>query len=168
MNLVVIALSTLLLLAQSTDTTKVESTFDKKTDFAAVHTYSWAPGYNAYRPDVHKAIVDAIDAEMASLGLKKVPSAGDVTIAYYAVASTEVDFKALEKLQREGRSEQASTKTLGRLVVMMRKPGVEERVWSASTREFVDADPAKLDTTLRSVAGRLFATYPTRLAKSRG
>lgn len=167
MNFVVIALSALALLAQSTDTSKVESTFDKQVNFAAVHTYSWAPGYNAYKPEVHTAIVNAIDAELAGVGLKKVTSGADVTIAYYAVASTEVDLKALEKAQREGRSD-ASTKTLGRLVVMMRKPGAEERLWSASTREFVEPDPVKLDASLRAVTARLFATYPTRAAKSRG
>ena len=165
MNLVVLTLSFVMLVAQSTDTTKVESTFDKKTNFGALRTYSWAAGYNAYRPDVHKAIVDALDAELAGVGLKKVTSGADVTIAYYTVASTEVDLKSLEKLQREGRSADAPSKTLGRLVVMMRKPGAEERLWSASTREFIDPDPAKLDAAIRAIVVRLFTTYPTRAAK---
>jgi len=148
---------------QGTDTQKVETAFDKKADFASFRTYSWGPGYNAFNPDAHKIIVAALEAEMAKLGFTKVATGANVTLAYYTLASTNVDLKALDKAERAG-SDAVPTKTLGRLVVIMRSPasggGESQQVWSASTREYIDADLAKLDATVRTVAARLFATYP--------
>ena len=66
---------------------KVETTFDKKANFASFRTYSWGPGYNAARADVHKMIVAACEAEMLKSGFTKVPTGADVTLAYYTVSA---------------------------------------------------------------------------------
>jgi hypothetical protein len=159
MNVIVLILS-VLLAAQGAKVGDVETSFDKRANFQAFKTYSWQPGYDAYDPAVHKMIVAAIDQEMAGLGFSKVASGADVTIAYYSVLSTEVDLKALEKMQREGKTTAPPEKSLGRLMVIMRKPNVEERVWSASTREHVSRDQA--ETAIRTVTKRLFEKYPGR------
>jgi hypothetical protein len=85
-------------------------------------------------------------------------------LAYYTVRSSEVDLSALERLppQELGNAPQ---KMLGRLLVIMRKPADEARLWSASTRDYVSNDPVALNDTIRRVANRLFETYPTRKAK---
>jgi hypothetical protein len=144
--------------------TAVDSRFDKSVNFASIRTYSWIRGYDAYDPSVHKLIVAAIEDEMARLGVQKVESGGDVTLAYYTVRSSEVDLSALDRLPPEERVN-APQKMLGRLMVIMRKPADEARLWSASTREYVSNDPASRDETIRRVANRLFETYPTRKAK---
>ena len=162
MKSVVIVLLGLLVAPQDAAVGKVESEFDKKVNFSELRTYAWTSGYDANRPDAHKAIVAAFEAQMASLGLTKVASGADVTLAYYTVASFEVDLKDLEKMEREGRRGIAPTKGLGRLVVMMRGTASNQRIWAASTREYLDPDTAKLPDTIRTVTARLFDTYPGR------
>jgi hypothetical protein len=152
----------LLALVQSAPVTKVETTFDKSVDFKSLRTYSWVRGYDAYNPEAHKLIVAAIEDEMTRLGFKKVTDKPDVTISYYTVASTEVDLKALEAQERARQSGDAQTKTLGRLLVMMRPPKGGERLWSASTRDYVDSDMSKFQDTIRAITQRLFDAYPTR------
>ena len=49
---------------------KVNSTYDKAAAFATFKTYGWVAGQPAFDPGAHKAIVAAIDVQMAALGLK--------------------------------------------------------------------------------------------------
>ena len=141
---------------------KVDSTFDKQANFAAIKTYSWTTGADALVPEAHKLIIAAVDKEAAAVGLKPVASGGDVTLAYYTMTVTNIDLKALDKMEKKPAS--PPTKELGKLVVVMRNRA-HEQVWSAISREYLDPDRAKLGTTIQTVAERLFATYPTRARK---
>jgi hypothetical protein len=141
---------------------KVDSAFDKKADFAAIRTYSWIQGTRALIPEAHTMIVAAVDKELAALGLKPAASGGDVTVAYYVMTVTNVDLKALDKL--DDKSAPPPTKDLGKLVVVMRN-AKREQLWSAVSREFLDSDRSKLGATIDTVTARLFATYPTRIKK---
>jgi hypothetical protein len=141
---------------------RVDSTFDKQANFAAIKTYSWATGVDAFVPEAHKMIVAAIDKEAAGVGLKPLATGGDVTIAYYTMTTSNVDLAALDKLDKKTLS--APTKELGKLVVVMRN-AAQQQIWSAISREYLDPDRAKLGATIQTVAERLFATYPTRARK---
>ena len=152
------------LLVQLPPIGKADSEFDKKTDFAALHTYSWVRGTDALVPEAHKLIVAAVDAEMAGLGFKQVASGADVTITYYTLTISNVDLKALDKAQRENKPSSTATRELGKLIVVMRDPA-RQQLWSAATREYLDPDRAKLGATIQGVTARLFATYPTRASK---
>ena len=46
---------------------KVNSTYDKTAAFATFKTYGWIAGQPAFDPGADKAIVSAIDAQMAAL-----------------------------------------------------------------------------------------------------
>lgn len=151
------------LLVQLPPIGKADSEFDKNTNFAALHTYSWVRGTDALVPEAHKLIVAAVDAEMAGLGFKQVESGADVTMTYYALTITNVDLKALDKAQRENKPS-AANKELGKLIVAMRNPA-RQQLWSAGTREYLDPDRSKFATTIQGVTARLFATYPTRARK---
>ena len=138
---------------------KADSTFDKRANFAAFRTYSWLPGTPAFNPEVHKMIVAALEAEMSALGFTKAASGADVTLAYYTMAITNVDLKALDKIEREGGSPATANKTLGKLVVVMRN-AARQQVWTAATREYLDPNLEKFGATIRTVTARLFETYP--------
>ena len=159
MKSAVILLLGLLAATQQVAVGKVDSAFDKKINFGALRTYAWISGIHADRPDAHKFIVAAVDAEMAKRGFTQVTTGADVTVAYYTGFTTEVDLKALDKAEKEGKGGPTPTKALGRLSVKMRNASREE-VWSAATREFLDTDPAKLSATIQGVTARLFETYP--------
>jgi hypothetical protein len=162
MKLIGLMVFSLMIASQSIDDQKVESTFDKKATFGSYRTYTLTRGYDAYRPDVHKMIVESVETEMTGLGFTKVTSGADVTLAYYTVASMTVDIKDLDKVEREASEAGAPTKTLGRLAVIMRSATSNQQLWSASTRGYVDSDPVKLAEVIRSVTARLFETYPGR------
>ena len=162
MKSVVIVLLGLLVAPQGDVIGKVETEYDKKASFTALRTYTWNAGHDAYNPEAHKMVVAAFESEMASLGFTKVEGGADVTLSYYTVTGTDVDLKALDKMEREGRSGLAPTKARARLVVVMRGAASNRRLWSASTREYLDPDPARLGGTILSVTSRLFATYPGR------
>jgi len=165
MKIIGLMLVSLVFAQQGATVGKVESKFDNKVNFAGLHTYSWTPGLHADNPDAAALIVAACEAEMTGLGFTKVTAGADATLAYYTVRSTEVDLKALDKLQKEGGGGATPTKILGRLVVVMRNGATSsEQLWSASTREFVDPDPARMGDTIRGAAARLFETYPGRKA----
>ena len=140
---------------------KVDSTVDKSADFAALRTYKWLPGTPAFNPVLHEMIVAAVEAEMATLGFTKTESSADVTLAYYAMAITNVDLEALDKIEREGTSRAAANKTLGKLVVVMRN-ATQKQIWTAATREYLDPMVEKFRAAIAVVTARLFETYPTR------
>jgi len=156
MNSLVVLLLTLVT-AQVPPIGKADSTFDKKANFASFRTYTWTPGTHAFNPAAHKLIVDALEAEMAARGFKKVDTGGDVTLSYSSMNVANVDLKALDKAERAGAA--APTKNLGKLVVVMRTPA-RQQVWSAATREYLEPDIDKLGATIKTVAARLFETYP--------
>lgn len=158
MNSIVVLLVALVA-AQTPPIGRADSTFDKKANFASFRTYTWAPGSHAFNPVAHKLIVDALEAEMTARGFTKVANCADVTLAYYSMAVTNVDLKALDKIEREGGSSAAANKNLGKLVVVMRS-AAREQLWSASAREYLEPDIEKLGGTIRAVTARLFSTYP--------
>jgi hypothetical protein len=167
MKSIAIVLLGLLFAPQSDVIGKVESSFDRKTDFSTFRTYAWLRGYNAYNPDAHKMVVAAVEGEMAKLGFTRLETekGADVTLAYYTVTGTDIDLKALDKMEREGLSGPPPSKARARLVLIMRTATTSQQIWQASTREHLDPDPAKLNATVEAVTARLFATYPGRARK---
>lgn len=158
MNTVVCLLALLLLAPQEIG--KVGSTVDKKVDFAAFHTYAWEKGHEAYDPAIHKAIVAAVDAQLAAAGLKKVDAGkGDVTVRYHAVRGTDVDLDLLRKLQKEG-APAAADKTIGSLAVVVYAPKGTEPLWEAHMRSPLSTDPKTIDEQVRTIVAALFKTYP--------
>jgi uncharacterized protein DUF4136 len=131
---------------------------DPKADFGAYTTYTWEKGYDAYDPAVHKAIVEAIDAEMAARGFRKLPSGtGSVNIRYHTVVRTDVVLDKLDEMEREKKP--TPTKNLGRLVIVMRDTS-NRRVWAADTVQPIPPNTATHTDLIRQTVGRLFETYP--------
>jgi Domain of unknown function (DUF4136) len=131
---------------------------DPKADFTRFTTYTWERGQETFDRTAHKAIVSAIDAEMAARGFRLLQTGkGDVTIRYFSVLRTDVDLDKLEKMQQQNKP--APTKNLGRLVVVMRDAS-NNRVWAADTVQPLDSERAKAYEEIAPIVGKLFATYP--------
>jgi len=161
MKVIMLALAGLFLYAQPDAIGKVESSFDKKANFAALHTYSWSGGARAYNEEAHRLVVAAFEKEMSALGFTQVPSGGDVTLSYYNITSTDVDLKKLDEATRAGGA--TPTKMRARMMIVMRAPKTRAELWTAITREYVEPD--QLAATVQRVAERLFATYPGKKAR---
>jgi hypothetical protein len=158
MNLVVMALL-MLFVQDAPKRDRITSSFDKAQDFAAVSTYSWERGGEAFDRGIHQALVDAVDAEMAARKIQKVDKGGDVTVAYYAMGSYELDQDELDKARGKEIPPSKSVATVS--VAMYRQPG-RTRIWTAQTRQNVDVSPEKRAATARAVIGALFATMPRK------
>jgi hypothetical protein len=142
----------------------VESSFDKTADFAKLRTYAWTKGQEAFDPRAHKAIVDAVEAQMTSLGFTKAPEASaDVVLKYHSVRGTYVDLKSLEKSQKQGQSGGGTETAVGTLVVVLYPRGETEKpLWQARTRRPLTADVATATGEIQKAVVDLFAAYPTR------
>jgi cold shock CspA family protein len=163
MNTLARAFVLLLAMPQTQPIGKVGTTADTSVNFAGLHTYVWEKGHEAFNPDAHKAIVSAVDAEMASLGfIKSEAGKADVIVKYHAVAGTDVDMKMLEKWQKEGHTDPAPTTILGTVAVVMFKPGGTKPIWEAHTRSHLSDDAAARSEEIKKVVASLFAMYPTR------
>ena len=156
MKVMLLALFGLVVYTQADAIGKVESSFDKKTNFAELHTYSWSGGARAYNEEAHRLVIAAFEKEMTALGFKQVTSGADVTLSYYNITSTDVDLKKLDEATRAGAA--TPTKMRARMMVVMRAPKTRADLWTAITREYVEPD--QLAATVQRVADRLFATYP--------
>jgi len=165
---VILMVALTLLAPQAKSKQGVESTAAKGKDFAAFHTYTWDKGHEAYNPEAHKLIVAAIDKEMAGLGLTRADgTAADVMIRYHSLVATVVDFKSLQKAPVKAKDGSDKTSQLGTLVVEMVDRG-RKQLWAAKTQETVETtDMSAFGQAIGPVVARLFATYPTRAAKSR-
>lgn len=165
MRIITCVLPLLLMLVQAPPG-EVDSTVDKKVDFGAFRTYSWERGREAYDRPTHKVIVDAIDAEMAGLGLTKAEAAkAEVIIKYHSVRAADADLDVLKKRQKEGKTDPAPTTILGVLMVEMRAAGRSDPIWQARTRGELSETAATRDQEIRRVVAALFKTYPRAKVK---
>ena len=161
-----LVLSLLFALVQSTwpDPGKVVSTIDKTADFASIRTYGWEKGLEVFDRVAHKSIVDAIDAELASRGIRLAADRGsaDVIVRYDGLASSYVDLDELQRTTKKDPNALAPTKALGSLAISMHRNKSPQRLWLGHARDFVDLDPAVRDASIRKIVARVFETYPVR------
>jgi uncharacterized protein DUF4136 len=136
---------------------RIESLKDSKANFASFTTYRWEKAYEAYDKNIHKLIVDTIDAELAARGFKKVEdNSASVSVRYFTVVRTDVMLDKLDEYEKKGLP--APTKTLGRLAIVMRD-AKNNRVWAADTVQPLKNEPATRDAEIKQVIARMFATY---------
>jgi hypothetical protein len=144
---------------QPPKTGKIETVKDAKADFASFTTYKWERGYSAYDPEIHKAIVDTVDAELTARGLRKVETgAASVTVRYHTVVRTDVNLETLAEFERAGKA--APAQPLGRLVIVLRDPN-NRQVWAADTVQKIDGDRASRPSYVAQMVVRMFEAYPT-------
>ncbi len=157
------ALALLLFAAQPPGAGKVTSDYDKTADFAKYRTYAWSHAPADYRAKVHDLLVAGIDKEMATLGFTKTDDVkADLTLKYFTVRSTSIDLKELEKAEREGNKNKATTYDMGKLAVVLRETATDKRLWAAQTQEFMSPDVATREATVAQAVTKVFQTFPKR------
>ena len=140
---------------------KVTVTAEKNVNFSRFTTYSWIEGHPSANQRIDARIVDAVDRELAALGMTKAQSgAGDVMVLYRSVGRTDVDVSA--KVDAEGNRPQS---WVGTLVVELHEPGSRRRLLRLRIDKPIKIEPAALDATIDSAVKEMFAKYPTRQGK---
>src|ERR1044071_50596 len=115
---------------------------DKDTNFDALRTYTWTPGWATFDPGLDGHIVSAIDRELASVGLvQRGAGQSDVLVTYGALRRTNVDVHG----KADRRSGAYPEYAVGTLVVMLLEPGSRRELFRARVEMPVDMEQAQLE-----------------------
>jgi len=137
----------------------VTSTMAKNFDASAVKTYTWTPGRPSTDKGIDGQIIEAVDRELATVGLKPATAGTpDVFVTYYSVSRTDVDVKA--KPDEKGLRPE---RTVGSLVVAMLDPASRKPLLQLRVDRPVDR--ADIQGSVNTLVGELFTKYPTQGAK---
>jgi|SRR5678815_1113626 hypothetical protein len=140
---------------------RVKVTVDKHTDFSALHTYAWTRSLASLDPEFDAHIVEAIDRELAAVGLIRQDSEpADVVVSYGTVRRSDVDVSA-KRDRDSGTYPEYST---GTFVVLMREASSRRELFRARAKVPIDVDIAQLERHIDDIVARMFAHYPTRVS----
>lgn len=145
--------------------------FSRVPDFSRYKTYAWVRGINLDDETNHTRIVQAIEAQLASKGLRRVESTdrADVLVAYHARFDRGVQFRAFSSgwdSYRPGAvSYPASAEEfrLGTIAVDIVDARTETLVWRgmASGEVDVTANSGQQEKGIKRAAAKVFKNYPS-------
>jgi hypothetical protein len=166
---VIAGLMLLTTIALATDTTY---DFDRTVNFSNYKTYAWTAGTSVGDQLNDKRIVNAIDAQLASKGLKKVAASAnpDMLVAYHASFDKEIEINATSTVWGPLRlgvgtgSARAAQVVVGTLVLDVMDPATKIVIWrgTASGERYPKASPDKRDKNINRAAGKLLEIYPPK------
>ena len=150
--------------ALATVQAKVSAQFDAETDFDSYRTYAWKTGNSALRPALEKAIVGAVDREMAVRGLTKTEESPDLYVLSYALAESHT----LEQLADETywrfwtgvRTFDLGGVKKGSLVVDLLDAASETRVWRGLATAAISPKVKKIETKINREVRKMFEELP--------
>jgi hypothetical protein len=146
----------------------LEVTSEDGVDFAACRTYAWRPGTPAARAEVQQWIVDAVDRELRSKGLRPVEGAADLHVSTVAYAQMESESRGSyvhDDVRDIGWiSNDAVLDATGHLAVVLADPATGKPLWRAVATEWVPSksfdDTTKFKKKIDKLVARMFARYP--------
>jgi Domain of unknown function (DUF4136) len=145
----------LALVAQMTTVSAQKPTVTAKTaekvDFAKFKTYTWFGGHTAYDPAIHKLILEAVERELAAVGLTKTTGAADVEVVYHSLSAS-----------RAGGAPGTKPSSVGTLVVNLLDPATSEQLWHVRLDRPIDVDRSQAAELINSSVALMFERYPTR------
>ena len=144
--------------------------FDRSANFTAYRTYAWVKGTLLADEINHKRVVDAVSAELAAKGLRRVDAGDrpDVLVAYHATFDRNLQISGFStgwgpyRLGGGSGVARAEKILMGTLAVDVVDAQTNTIVWRgiASKEVDADADPTKREKNIRRAAERLFKNYP--------
>jgi len=139
---------------------------DPEADFSAFRTYSWQEGAPAPNPEVQKAIVAAIDEELAGKGLGKVADGdGDLVVKTYVAGlmsgGTWGDYNNLPNSYFGILRVSAREFRDGALMIELYDASTDEVVWAALAGGAADGSVQKVKNKARKFVKKMFAEYPS-------
>jgi hypothetical protein len=133
---------------------------DKSADFSKIKTYEWTPGQKALDPAWDKAIIAAIDKELAARGIKK-GAPGDILVAYHAVQRADVDLSTFDQKAAAQGGAAAQVVKKGTLAIDLRNPSTRTVIWRVAGEGAIKEMPdAERDAFLAKMVAALFEKYP--------
>ncbi len=140
--------------------------YDGTVDFSALKTYDWKQGTPAANQNVDRAIVEAVDAQLQAVGLKRVHEKPDVYALYNAVLrqeATRTDYD-YGKFKFRNRDVVVQKYTTGTLVVELVDAGTEALLWRATATDTVGGDPGQTQEQIPGIVKLMFRSFPPKKA----
>jgi Domain of unknown function (DUF4136) len=139
--------------------------YDKSVNFGALKTYAWAPDGNIQDELTHKRIVAAVDAQLATKGLRKVEAGAtpDVVVVYKAGVRQELQVNGYGAYRlNRWNSARVEQVPVGALMVELLNAKTKDVLWRGiATKDLdVDASPEKREKNINKAAEKLFKNYP--------
>ena len=161
-----LALSSTVGLAQS-----LTYDFDRSMDFRRIRTYAWLRGTVLDDDLNHRRIVEAIDGQLRSKGLRKIEAHAhpDVLVAYHASFDTDLRIEGFSSGWGGYRFAGARSGTAraedilrGTLAIDMVDALSNTIVWRAMASKDIDvnAKPEKREKNINKTVAKLFQSYP--------
>jgi hypothetical protein len=147
---------------------KVQVQHDPNADFAAYQTYAWIEGTPATTEQFQNWIVESIDKELQSKGLKRVAEdEADVFVKSLAFGESEIiagGSYAVAPTWNVGILRvDVRDVTTGSLMIELVDPGTEQPVWRAIGSETMDRrEPNKIRQKIQKVARKMFRKFPPK------
>jgi hypothetical protein len=135
---------------------------DKTADVTKFKTYEWTPGHKALDPAWDKAIIAAVEKELAAKGLKP-GKPGDILVAYHGVQREDVDLSQFDSKAAAAGTQAAQVIKVGTLAVELRNPATREVIWRVAGEDAIkNVAPAERDAFVAKMVAALFEKYPTK------
>lgn len=156
-----------LLLSTAAWAQDVSYDYDKARDFTSFKTYAWVRGTNLSDELNHQRVVDAIDAQLAAKGLRKVERGGnpDVLVAYHAAFGRDLQVNGSGwggyRVNRAG-SARVEEVVVGALGVEIADAKTGAVVWHGVAKKDIDvkASPEKREKNINKAVEKLLKSYP--------
>ena len=143
---------------------RVEMKFDAGADFTGHETYTWLHGKSAHREGVQGTIMDAVERELASEGLRPVAEEGDLYVAAYVLPGEHTLDELSDPHAWEYWTGVRTTDTYGvgggTLVVDLIDGGTDQVVWRAVSSGSVKGSVKKIENRLPKTLSKMFTSYP--------
>jgi hypothetical protein len=141
----------------------IVSTVDEQTDFAALKTYAWAPGWPAYEDTQNEQIVAAVNRELAARHLtESADGHADVIVTYGILRREDVDLSAAGHAP----DRELPTFPVITLVVRMREAATRRELFSVRADTPVQSVQTAV-TTIDDRIVQMFERYPERKSGAR-
>lgn len=150
--------------------------FDKSMDFSRVRTYAWVRGTVLDDDLNHRRIVEAIDRQLRSRGLRETDASAhpDVFVAYHASFDSDLQITGFSSgwggyrfaASRSGTA-RAEEILRGTLAIDMMDALSNTIVWrTIATKDIdVNAKPEMREKNIGKTVAKLFASYPPAPAR---
>jgi len=135
---------------------------DKAADVTKFKTYEWTPGHKALDPAWDKAIIAAVEKELAARGLKP-GKPGDILVAYHGVQREDVDLSTFDPKAAAAGTKAAQVIKVGTLVVELRNPATRAVIWRVAGEGAIKSvAAAERDAFVAKMVASLFEAYPVK------
>ncbi|MGC4051418.1 MAG: DUF4136 domain-containing protein [Paludibaculum sp.] len=144
----------------------VQYDYDRAANFSAYRTFQWtdAAAGRAGNQLMDQNIKRAIEAQLASKGLRPVESGGDLLVSYQVGIEREKEFNGFAAGPRWSGTGRVTTSTIenGKLGVVMVDAARNQVVWQGSAEKTLDIkrDPDKNFRNLEKTVAKLMKNYP--------